>query len=287
MIFIKHKVIIATIILFALISLSCISAADNNATAEIIAHDTDINAEEIVAQDKDINTEEILTNGENDVISSSNVEILNANDNGTFKDLQIKIDAAGEGDTINLTNDYTYNGTDEEISINKSITINGNGFTINALKNSRIFNIKASSNIFLNNITFVNGKSDLGGAIFFNNDVSGIVINNCKFINNSATKNGGALYVNGTFTNSIINNTEFTNNDAAKNGGAVYIFNSSSESTFENLTFASNNAKGADGGAINFHWALIKTKFNNITFNKNSAKNVGGAINTDQNINED
>ena len=35
---------------------------------------------------------------------------------------------------------------------NKSITINGNGFTINALKNSRIFNINASSNIFLNNI---------------------------------------------------------------------------------------------------------------------------------------
>ena len=90
------------------------------------------------------------------------MEILNAKDNGTFKDLQIKIDATGEGGTINLTNDYTYNGTDEEININKSITINGNGFTINSLGNSRIFNIKASSNIFLNNITFVNGKSDLG-----------------------------------------------------------------------------------------------------------------------------
>ena len=155
-------------ILFALISLSCISAADNNATAEIIAQDNGINADGTVAQDKDINTEEILTNGENDVISSSDVEILNAKDNGTFKDLQIKIDATGEGGTINLTNDYTYNGTDEEININKSITINGNGFTINSLENSRIFNIKASSNIFLNNITFVNGKSDVGGAIIFN-----------------------------------------------------------------------------------------------------------------------
>ena len=194
-------------ILFALISLSCISAADNNATAEIIAQDNGINADGTVAQDKDINTEEILTNGENDVISSSDVEILNAKDNGTFKDLQIKIDATGEGGTINLTNDYTYNGTDEEININKSITINGNGFTINSLENSRIFNIKASSNIFLNNITFVNGKSDLGGAIIFNNDISNIVIDNCKFIRNIATVNGGAIYINASVSNCKINST--------------------------------------------------------------------------------
>ena len=42
-------------ILFALISLSCINASDNNEPAEIIAQDNSANADEIVAQDNDMN----------------------------------------------------------------------------------------------------------------------------------------------------------------------------------------------------------------------------------------
>ena len=261
-------------ILFALISLSCISAADNNATAEIIAQDNGINADGTVAQDKDINTEEILTNGENDVISSSDVEILNAKDNGTFKDLQIKIDATGEGGTINLTNDYTYNGTDEEININKSITINGNGFTINSLENSRIFNIKASSNIFLNNITFVNGKSDLGGAIIFNNDISNIVIDNCKFIRNIATVNGGAIYINASVSNCKINST-FINNNAYR-GGAIF-FNNETDNVIIDGYFEGNEAERI-GGAIVFQ-AKASNNIISSEFYNNKANNAsGGAI---------
>ena len=94
MIFIKHKVILATIILFALITLSCISAADNNATDDIVAQDTDVNANEIVAQNKDINTYDTLTNGENEVsdFTTLNTEIANSTTN-----------------TIQLTKNYTYN----------------------------------------------------------------------------------------------------------------------------------------------------------------------------------
>ena len=77
-IFIKHKVIVATIILFALISLSCISAADNNISNEIIAQDG-INADEILTQ-TNLYAEEKLTDGENEIsdFSTLNEEIANS-----------------------------------------------------------------------------------------------------------------------------------------------------------------------------------------------------------------
>ena len=228
-----------------------------------------------------------LENQTNDNSENEVIGVSESPDGGTFNDLQIKIDAASEG-TVNLANNYTYDESFSKngINITKAITINGNGFTINGLDKARIFNINASENIVLNNITFINGKSDLGGAIIFNNDISSSVIDNCKFINNSATTNGGAIYAKSTFINSTIKNTAFISNTATKNGGAVYINESASESTFENLTFSYNQGKNADGGAINFHDPLSETTFKNITFFKNCAGNSGGAINTDKNVND-
>ncbi|MBE6506159.1 MAG: hypothetical protein E7Z73_10605, partial [Methanobrevibacter millerae] len=231
---------------------------------------------------------------ENQTYDFGENEVLGSPDESNFNDLQTKIDAADEGGTVNLTNNYTYDDSfsSDGITITKAITINGNGFTINGLNKARIFNINASDHIILNNITFINGKSNLGGAIIFNNAISDSVIENCKFINNNVTRkntekaNGGAIYAKSTFNNNTIRNTEFISNTAYDNGGAIYINDGASENTFENLTFTYNQAKGADGGAINFHKPLSKTIFKNITFFKNSAKNGGGAINTDQTVND-
>ena len=52
-------------ILFTLISLSCISAADNNTSYEIIGQDNGMDAEEIVGQ-TNLYGEKILTDGEID-----------------------------------------------------------------------------------------------------------------------------------------------------------------------------------------------------------------------------
>ena len=229
-----------------------------------------------------------LKNQTDDYAENEIIGIGGSPDGGTFKELQDKITDAGENGTVDLANNYTYDDSFSKngINITKAITINGNGFTINGLDKSRIFNIDASNHIVLNNITFINGKSDLGGAIIFNNPISNSVIDNCKFINNNVGTNGGALYAKSTFTNNNITNTEFINNTASKNGGSAYINNNANENLFENLTFANNKAKNNDGGAINFHNSLSKTTFKNITFFKNSAKTGGGAINTDQNIND-
>ena len=180
-IFIKHKVIVATIILFALISLSCISAADNNISNEIIAQDG-INADEILTQ-TNLYAEEKLTDGENEIsdFSTLNEEIANSTTS-----------------TIQLTKNYTYNPekdlnyTDGIIIDKPDFTIDGQGHTINGAGLARIFNI-TTNNVILKNIKFMNGNAtDNGGAIYWygNNGT----INNCNFTDNQGPQRGGAIY---------------------------------------------------------------------------------------------
>ena len=68
-----------------------------------------------------------------------------------------KIDGADEGSTILLENNYIYDFgfSTDGISINKTLTINGNGYVIDALGQSRIFNVNSAS-VTLNDIVFKN-----------------------------------------------------------------------------------------------------------------------------------
>ena len=253
----NKKLIILSILLAALLAISAVSAAENT-TADV-----------------DKLKDDASTND------------LKLTDNETFSNLQNKIDAAEEGGIVNIENNYTYDDSfsNNGIVITKPITINGNGFTINALGQSRIFNITATSNVILNNITFINGYSNLGGAIIFNNAVSNVEIDHCKFINNTATENGGAIYAKGIFRNNTVKNSEFTSNFATKNGGAIYIYTQSSMNSFENISFSNNKANTADGGSINFHNAMTNSTFKNLVFTNNYAASYGGCINTDHNVN--
>ncbi|WP_296862809.1 hypothetical protein [uncultured Methanobrevibacter sp.] len=94
--------------------------------------------------------------------------------NKTFTDLKNLIDSASSGDTIELDDDYTNDGsiTADGITISKPITIDGNGHTLNANGKSGLFKLNVD-NIILNNIEFLNASHE---AI----SVSG---SNCKIIN--------------------------------------------------------------------------------------------------------
>ena len=125
----------------------------------------------------------ILTNNKGDVVytSSSNgimpIEIdynlfkhrinLDQFYDGSFTALQYLIN--NSGNVINLEMDYTYSSSSDYniidgVVINKNLTINGNNRVIDANGTIRIFNI-GNYNVVLNNITFVNGNDDNGGAI--------------------------------------------------------------------------------------------------------------------------
>ncbi len=203
---------------------------------------------------------------------------------GTFQELQEEIDAASEGDTIYLRKNYVNDGSfsSEGINITKAITIEGNGFAIDAACFSRIFNINATKNVILNKIIFKNGFIDNGGAIIFNNNISNCIISNCGFLANNAYGNGGALYFK-TIADVTIEDTIFNFNYAAENGGAIYFLDDSDSNTFKNTIFMNNVAEIEDGGAIYFFRNIINDVFENVTFMINVARN-GGAINVNGDI---
>ncbi|WP_407432505.1 C1 family peptidase, partial [Methanobrevibacter sp.] len=166
---------------------------------------------------------------------------------GNFTSLQTEINDAGN--TIEITQNYIYdNSTDYQLSegiiINKTgFTINGNGHTIDAKGQARIFNVIGDINI--NNLTLINGFSkDAGGAIFTNNMIN---FNNVTFENNSA-KDGGAVKIE--MIEAI--NCVFNNNSAEK-GGAIsfsfqsFIANSVFKNSF-NLTYSLIYGNGDNSG---------------------------------------
>lgn len=165
-----------------------------------------------------------------------------SNDQQTFSDIQNLIDSAEAGSTIKLNG--TYIGDSKEIIINKNLTIKGiNGkATLNAKALSRIFDITANG-VVLENLNLINGKSDLGGAIYSENKFT---VKNCDFKNNKA-KLGGAiyLYANQYKAYSAIIEKSYFKNNTARCGGAIY---SGANLKVLNSEFTSNTANS--GGAI-------------------------------------
>ena len=218
--------------------------------------------------------------------------------NGDFDVLQTIVNNATSS-VINLTRNYTYNEFDtitEGVRINRPITINGNGFTINAKGKSRIFYVTAGS-INITDVTLKNGKADKGGAIIFENDISNSNLN-ATYINNTAEWYGGANFfwssvlgsnVSGTYINnnatygganfflssvstSNISGTYINNN--ATYGGANYFFDSVSGSNIAGTY--TNNTATSNGGA-NYFWSGVSGSNIGGTYINNTATSNGGA----------
>ena len=191
---------------------------------------------------------------------------------GEFDELQKLIDNASDNGIINLEHNYTYAvGTDtitEGISISKNLTINGNGFTIDAQGKSRIFNIDGGTNVLLNNILFTNGFSEgNGGAILAYGNVN---IAGSSFINNTAVDGGAVESFNAKMT---ISESYFTSNNATEYGGAIY--NSNSDVELSDLYFEDNYATDYGGAIYNFRGNVNVTQSQ---FTRNAAGSKGGAV---------
>ncbi|MEZ6143565.1 MAG: choice-of-anchor Q domain-containing protein [Zavarzinella sp.] len=99
-------------------------------------------------------------------------------------------------------------------------TINGpaNGVTISGNNAVRVLDINNDVHVAVNNLTIVDGKSSVGGAI--RNNGGTLLINNSTFRNNWATTTGGAIRnVNGSLS---ISNSTFSANRADTAGAAIY-----------------------------------------------------------------
>ena len=190
---------------------------------------------------------------------------------GDFNILQGVINNASENSVINLTRNYTYNQYDtmtDGVLIDKKVTINGNGFTIDAKGKSRIFYVTAGS-INITNVTLKNGKADHGGAIYFSNAISNSNIN-ATYINNTAGQ-GGANYFNKDVSGSNVSGT-YTNNKAEWNGGAN---NFNLGVSGSNVSGTYTNNKASYGGA-NFFQLSVSSSNVSGTYTNNKAS-YGGA----------
>ena len=217
------------------------------------------------AANDDLNTISV-TNNENTLKESI----------GTFKDLNNLVNDSTSN--VVLEGNYSYSVSDnliDGITIDKSITIDGKGNTLDANKIASIFNIAPNSYVILKNINFINAYGKNGAAINLDSS-STLEIVNCNFINNTATSSGGAIYVNGTSTDPTlkISDSTFEGNNAS-NGGAIYMAGDfKAVSTIENSTFRNNFA--GDGGAAYIDADNVVVR--NVIFEGNIVGDDGAAI---------
>ena len=185
----------------------------------------------------------IFTN--NNVESRGDVNFIVSN----FTNLENAINAVD--DELVLDSDVTMSDDDSDkyangITINKDITIDAKGHTIDARELGRIFNIANGATLTLNNAVIINGRSDKGGAIYNDGTLN---INNVTFEDNAADNWGGAIYDNGVVT--VVDST-FNGNDIINRGssstdyGGAAIF-SNGDLKVDNSIFT-NNIKNYENG---------------------------------------
>ena len=246
------------LIFLVLVSLSAVSAADDNANGIISVDDNDeLILDEAIDDDvssanNNYDEELILETPADDLVGSENdATPLKEGATGSFSDLNKLINEDySSNDTITLNGNYKYSDGDDDfvhgIWIGRGVTIDGNGFTLDGSNSARMFNVNTNNEVIIKNLNFINGHATGENIAYF--------------------KDGGAIYSSNSANSKVIN-CNFTNNIAEYDGGAIY----GGRGTAINCTFIQNTAKKVYAGAISFYDAI------NCTFIRNTAK-YGGAI---------
>ena len=289
-----NKKLLLTLLILIFISLSTVSAEDTNIT--------NVNSSSLNDGIDSSLIEDTLIENISDNTSHSHMQVSNISDSpikastinapgGTFTQLQSIIDSASSGDTIEITGDYTYNSgfTTNGISISKSLTILGNGHTMNGVNTARIFYI-SDGTVTVNNLNFINGyeyssTSEGGGAIRVYGSNVYLTINYCDFRDNYAYGRGGAIFVSRIHDFNLFN-SNFYNNSVMFSSGAVQV-HGGTDATWTgynaivyNTSFIENHAIGSSGSCYGgiYIATLDKVEVTYCTFIDNSKGYDGGGL---------
>ncbi len=267
---------IKQLLLFAIVLLLLVGVVS---ASEVSEDNTDTGSitEEAVTQDthkvsdtaNNIQTSKVSNNNLNENTTKTvaknkkNTNLKTAAAVTNWEELQSALKAAGNKDVTLILGkgNYTNTGT-ITWSNKKTLTIDGNGQTIDGNKQQVFYN-SYGANMVLKNINIINAQSDEGGAIY---NYGTLTITNSTLANNSG-KDGGAIYNRGTLN--IINST-LNNNKASGLGGAI---RNTVTLNIINSTLINNNAN--NGGAIHNHGTITITNSTLIS----STAYEGGAIN--------
>ncbi|MDO5847935.1 MAG: hypothetical protein Q4P18_00155 [Methanobrevibacter sp.] len=167
------------------------------------------------------------------LVCAFSISAVSAEDGGSFTNLNSTISEAEN--TVDLDVDYVRESTDlnSAIDITKNIVINGNGKTIDGNNKGPIFKVGTGVTVTINDLTFINGNGDYGGAI---SNYGTLILNNCKFENNTATYRGGAVYSEGVLivSDSIFDNNNITTRNVNNDYGGAAIANMGGVLTMKN-----------------------------------------------------
>ena len=112
-----------------------------------------------------------------------NVTFIFKNDNpADLTDMQNLINEE-TSDTFTLLNDYVGDFNNKTVVIDKNITIDGNGFSVDYLSNKPIFDIQAT-NVTIKNLNILRHNTALGQKTVFTGDIREYnpMVENCTFI---------------------------------------------------------------------------------------------------------
>ena len=273
------KTYLLLIILVFLCSIAVVSATENvNVTDNLQSmDDMSVNQEEDILLEK---SQEI-----ND--DATQEDILEAKPPGTFRELQKMIDYVNEKDSLSIDRDYYADDDLKTLNIGKSITIKGNGHTLDGKQLDRIMSVSLNSEqtVTLENLNFINGKLSLtnGAGVYISGGT--VTLINCTFKDNQGggvmiiSSKGGALYAEDCklrVLNSVFDHNHLEGDTATLlYGGAIGVkggFGIILDSVFKN-----NIAE--QGGAI---WADTALHVKRCDFINNTC-NFNGAIYSENN----
>jgi uncharacterized repeat protein (TIGR01451 family) len=194
------------------------------------------------------------------VICALTRSVQNANNSGTGSLRQAIADICAGG-VITFASDTSIN-LDSELSINKSLTIDGHGHAVTVSGNNaaRVFNIAAGNAVTLSHLSIVSGTATDGGGIYNAGDLTVLY---STIANNTASTNGGGIRNLGTLR---IKNSTLSGN-AAQYGGGI---NSTSPITLYNCTLSGNTGNINAGGNIR-QWGGTLALYNTILANSDTA----------------
>ena len=154
-------------------------------------------------------------------------------------------------------------------AIRGTITIEGNGYTIDGEFRHRIFDVNGGR-LTVNNLTLKRGLAENGGAMRLRNGAQ-VTLNNAHFATNRAT-NGGAISMADDRVRLVVEGSSFVKNSAGDYAGAIHAFRG--EAIITNSSFVQN--RGSVGGAI---YAINRSvTIANSTFSENRGGAGGGAL---------
>ena len=125
---------------------------------------------------------------------------------------------AQQDDTIVLLRDVT-----ENITINKSLTLDLGGFTLSGDGTKTVMAIAGQEiKVTVKNGTITGGKSTYGGGVNIQNVAGTVTLDNCTLTKNEASNAGGGVYI--ASSGSVrIKNGKITENNAVNSGAGIYV----------------------------------------------------------------